>query len=95
MTSTPPGLLLRAPQFEERVDHARAAAPLGAGQIARRLLDEGHKHRMQREIVGEVVQAGRKQQHVALADFLVEQQRRSVGQAGNDARVAGIDSTAK
>ena len=47
---------------------------------------------MQREIVGEIVEAGSEQQDAALADLLFEQQRRLVGQTGDDAR-AGVGST--
>ena len=44
------------------------------------------------KIVGDVVERGREDQNVALADLLVEQQRRLVGELGDHAGVAGFDA---
>ena len=55
---------------------------------------KGTKTGMQREIVGEIVEAGGEQQHAALADFLVEQQRRLVGQAATTREFDGSTRTA-
>src|SRR6202035_5847662 len=84
------GLFLRAAKFEERIHRACAAAALGAGQIQRGLLDEGHEDRMKRKIVGEIVKAGSEEQNIALADFLFEKHRRAVRKVSDDARAARI-----
>ncbi len=46
---------------------------------------------MQREIVGEIVEARGEQQDAAFADLLFEQQGRLVGQARDDARAGVVD----
>ncbi len=68
-------LLVGGPQFGQRVDLARADVPARAGQIARTLLDERDEHRMERQVVGQVVQAGGQQEDASFADFLVQQDR--------------------
>ena len=88
-------LLLGGAQFEERIHHARAGARLRAGKIARGLLDEGNKDRMQRKIVGQIVEAGGEQQDAAFADFFFEQQRRLIGEPGDHASVVPATRTAK
>ena len=82
ITSTLTACSLELRNSRKESTSAGAAAALRAGKIERRLLDEGHENRVKREIVGEIVQAGGKQQDAALADFLFEQQRRLVASAG-------------
>ena len=78
-------------QVEQRVDDARTRRTFGAGQISRGLLDERDKGRMQRKIVGQILQTGREKHDAALADLLVDEERCPVGQAGNDVGVPGVD----
>src|ERR1700682_4113261 len=88
-------LLLGAAQFKERVDHASAAAALGAGKVASGLLDKGHENRVEREIVSEIVETGSEKQYVALSDLLFQQQRRPIRQAGGDAGITGVHADRK
>ena len=69
-----PGFLLpTGPQVEKRVDRAGARRTLGARQVARGLLHEGDKRRVEREVVGQVVQAG-SEQHTFLTSFMAGRQ---------------------
>ncbi len=83
--------LRRRAQLHKRIHEPRSAQLLAAGKIARRAIDKRDKDRMQRQVVGEVVEARGEQQHAAFAVLLVEQQRRAIGEPRRNARLRRID----
>ena len=93
ITSTPTACSLAVrnsmKRIHQRANRCGARCRKDRARSARRTA----RNRMQREIVGQIVEARCEKQDAALADFLFEQQRRLIGKPGDHAR-AGVDPLA-
>jgi len=92
MTSTAAPCSLAERNFDVRIDGDVGGLILLAAEVAGGFLDKGYEGGVQRQVVGDVVEARGEDQHASLADLLFEQQRSLVGEAGDDAGLARIDA---
>ncbi len=77
--------------MEQIIHPNRAVAALAARQVTDRAFDERDEHRVQRQVAGQVVEPRCENQNPALAEPLLEQQRRPVLQSNRNARIALIE----
>ena len=77
-------LFRHRPQIHVSAHLVIAPAGADAAHFMRRLFQEGKPDRLQRQVVGDVVERGSENQHMSLAHFAIHHQRQAVGQARGD-----------